>query len=103
MRGDVVCVDLQIGEVVAENAVVFAFGTPLRLPQSGNIRLAVHAWRGSSQVRLPVFRAGNTRVGIVHPLCVSIRKYPGKDDSDDGDLFMHSAQSYYIQHKRGWP
>src|SRR5262249_44826620 len=65
---DVVCVDLQSPEPVAENTVVFSLGSLFRLPQAGDIRFAVQAWRRRSQIRVAVFCTGNPRIRIVQPL-----------------------------------
>ena len=96
--GDVVRVGLYIGEP-GDDTVVFARGTPFRLPQSGDIRFAVQAWCGSRQVRLAVFRAGDPRVGIVQPLRLSVRECPGKHNSDDRanhSLIAHRRLSYLV-------
>ena len=96
--GDVVRVGLYIGEP-GDDTVVFARGTPFRLPQSGDIRFAVQAWCGSRQVRLAVFRARDPRVGIVQPLRLHAREYPGKQDSDDRanhSLIAHRRLSYLV-------
>src|SRR5436309_10221243 len=85
IRGDVVRVRLQISEPLAENTVVFARGTPFRLPDSRDIGLAVQTGCGSSQVRLAVFRARDARVRIVRPLGMSMRESSGKNDSYERD------------------
>src|SRR5213594_5073029 len=85
IRRDVVRVRLQISEPLAQNAVVFASGTPLGLPDSRDIRLAVQAGCGSSQIRLAVFRTRDARVGIVRPLRISTREGSGKSDSHERD------------------
>src|SRR5204863_8138255 len=83
--GDVVRVRLQISEPLAENTVVFARGTPFRLPDSRDIGLAVQTGCGSSQVRLAVFRTRDARVRIVRPLRISTREGPGKNYSHERD------------------
>src|SRR5437879_3828742 len=85
IRGDVVRVRLQIRPPLAHHTVVFARGTPLRLPDSRDIRLAVQAGCGSSQVRLAVFRTRDARVRIVRPLRISTREGSGKSDSHERD------------------
>src|SRR5881296_1082887 len=85
IRGDVVRVRLQSSESLAENTIVFARGTPLGLPDSGDIGLAVQAGCGSSQVRLAVFRTRDARIGIVRPLRISTREGSGKSDSHERD------------------
>src|SRR3989441_13246960 len=93
IRGDVVRVRLQSSEPLAQNTVVFARGTPLRLPDSRDIGLAVQAGCGSSQVRLAVFRAWDVRIGIVQPLGISIQG-SGKSDSNDrneGSSITHGS------------
>src|SRR5438093_8830637 len=85
IRGDVVRVRLQISEPLAHHTVVFARGTPLRLPDSRDIGLAVQAGCGSSQVRLAVFRTRDARVRIVRPLRISTGEGSGKSHSHEQD------------------
>src|SRR5262249_28021731 len=84
IRRDVVRVRLQIGPPPAHNTVVFARGTPLGLPDSRDIRLAIQAGCGSSQIWLAIFRTRDARVRIV-PLRLSRRVVSGKCDSYEPD------------------
>src|SRR5438128_11502571 len=85
IRGDVVRVRLQSSESLAQNTVVLARRTPLRLPDSGDIGFAVQAGCRSSQVRLAVFRTRDARVRIVRPLRISTREGSGKSESHERD------------------
>src|SRR5207247_9029578 len=82
---DIVRVRLQSSDPLAQQAVVFASGTPLGLPDSRDIRVAVQAGCGSSQVRLAVFRTRDARVGIVRPLRISTSENSGKSEPHKRD------------------
>jgi len=53
-------------------------GVPLRLPESGKIRLPVQARRGCRQNSFAISRPGRARRGLIHPL----RRHMRADDGN---------------------
>ena len=81
------------GANIAQQAVIFAWGRKLGLPDSGKVRLATGgARRGRGEVRFTVARARSMRVRIVQPLRIGARERPGKHDSD------HYASIAHVSH-----